>query len=38
MSQLESDTIPQELTQVDTSPKQIWIMKIRKIRVNKNQS
>lgn len=38
MSQLESDTIPQELAQVNTSPKQIWIMKIRKIRVNKNQS
>ena len=38
MSQLESGTSPQEVTQVNKSPKQIWIMKIRKIRENKNQS
>ena len=38
MNQLKSDTSPQELTPVNTSPKQIWIVKIKKIWVNKNQS
>ena len=38
MRQFESDTSQQELTQVSMSPKQIWIMKIRKIRLNKNQA